>query len=76
MSLSSKIFCRYSDLDFANNYRTKYESTKIEGLGRTVGGYLVWRRTLILPCTRAAVRGLPSSSVDSWLAPYFVRRLP
>jgi hypothetical protein len=50
MSLSAKLF-RYSDLSFANNYRTKYESSKIEGLGPSVGGYLVWRRTLILPCT-------------------------
>ena len=43
--------CRYGDLDFKNNYRTSYESQKIQGLGATVGGYLVWRRTLIMPCT-------------------------
>ena len=60
--------CRYGDLDFKNNYRTRYESQKIQGLGATAGGYLVWRRTLIMPCT---IPGAPCGCADCQI--YHVR---
>ena len=45
------LFCRAFDYNFAELHRTKYEAKKTEGLGEHIAGYLIWRRTLIQPCT-------------------------
>jgi hypothetical protein len=42
---------RMSDYRFADAHKTAYEKEKTKHLGNTVSGFLIWRRTLLLPMT-------------------------
>ena len=43
--------CRYGNFDFASVPRTKTEEKAIGHLGTSTGGFLVWRKTLLVPST-------------------------
>ena len=52
----SKVGClgllsRAFDYRFAELHQTENEQTALEGLGKNISGYLVWRRTLLFPTT-------------------------